>query len=70
MSRSRGVFTENDKSDPGKNMWVKFGGDETRSGYVQYVQGIQPNAPAVTTFIHANPVNLVFVWVPVPGIRR
>ena len=27
------------------------GGDETRSGYVQYGQGIQPNVPAHTTFI-------------------
>ena len=27
------------------------GGYETRSGYMQYVQGIQPNVPALTTFI-------------------
>ena len=26
-------------------------GNETRSGYVQYVQGIQPNVPARTVFI-------------------
>ena len=26
-------------------------GDETRSGYMQYVQGILPNIPACTTFI-------------------
>ena len=30
---------------------IKMGGDETRSGYVQYVQGIQPNVPARATFI-------------------
>ena len=28
----------------GKYLFV--GGNETRSGYVQYVQGIQPNIPA------------------------
>ena len=28
-----------------------FGGDDKRSGYVLYVQGIQPNVPARTTFI-------------------
>ena len=27
------------------------GGDEMRSGYVPYIQGIQPNVPAHTTFI-------------------
>ena len=30
---------------------LKLGGDGTRSGYVQYVQGIQPNVPAHTLFI-------------------
>ena len=30
---------------------VHHGGDETRSGDVQYVQGIQPNVPARTMFI-------------------
>ena len=24
----------------------------------------------ISEYIHANPVNLVLVWVPVPGIRR
>ena len=28
------------------------GGNETRSGYVRYVQGIQPNVTACTTFIN------------------
>ena len=28
-----------------------LGGDETRSGYVRYVQGIQPSIPACTMFI-------------------
>ena len=27
------------------------GGNETRSGYVRYIQGIQPNVPACTRFI-------------------
>ena len=30
---------------------LRFGGDETRSGYVQYVYGIQPNLPALTKFV-------------------
>ena len=30
---------------------VLMGDDETRSGYVRYVQDIQPNIPAHTTFI-------------------
>ena len=29
-----------------------IGGDETRSGYVRYVQGIQPNVPAHTMCRH------------------
>ena len=32
-------------------MAYNIGGNETRSGYVQFVQGIQPNVPAQTTFI-------------------
>ena len=28
------------------------GGDETRSGYVRYIQGNQPNVPARTTCRH------------------
>ena len=28
---------------------LKIGGDETRSGYMWYIQGIQPNVPARTT---------------------
>ena len=28
------------------------GGDETRSGYMRYVQGNQPNVPAPTTCRH------------------
>ena len=28
-----------------------WGGDETRSGYVQYVEAIYPNIPERTTFI-------------------
>ena len=28
-----------------KNLKIKYGGDETRSGYVGYVQGNQPNVP-------------------------
>ena len=31
------------------SLFLCFGGDETRSGYVRYVQGIQPNVPAHTT---------------------
>ena len=31
---------------------VKFEGDKTRSGYMWYVQGIQPNVPAHSTFIY------------------
>ena len=31
-----------------------YGGDEKRSGYVRYLQGIQPNIPACTTFIDIN----------------
>ena len=31
---------------------TKIGGDETRLGYVRYVQGIQPNVPAHTTCRH------------------
>ena len=31
---------------------LKVGRNETRSGYVQYVQGIQPNEPACTTCRH------------------
>ena len=41
-----------------------FGGDETRSGYMQYVQGIQPNIPARTTFIYIY-ANLVILATPV-----
>ena len=29
-----------------------LGGDETRSGYMRYIQGIQPNIPACTTCRH------------------
>ena len=31
---------------------AKQGGDETRSGYVRYVHGIQPNIPAHITCKH------------------
>ena len=31
---------------------IIMGGDEMRSGYMVYVQGIQPNAPARTTCRH------------------
>ena len=34
-----------------KNAEENIGGDETRSGFVQCVQGIQPNVPARTTLI-------------------
>ena len=30
---------------------LKIGGDETRSGYMRYIQGIQPNVPARITLI-------------------
>ena len=30
------------------------GGDETMSGYMQYIQGIQHNIPACTLFIEIN----------------
>ena len=30
---------------------IFIGGDETRSAYMQYVQGIQPNVTSHTTFI-------------------
>ena len=36
---------------PRKKYYREEGGDETRLGYVQYVQGIQPNVPACTSFI-------------------
>ena len=39
-----------------------IGGDKTRSGLLPYFQGIQPNIPARTTFIYANPV----IWVAHP----
>ena len=35
-----------------KTKVIIFGGDETRLGYVQYVQGIQPNIPARTACRH------------------
>ena len=33
-----------------------FGGDEKRSGYVRYIQGVQHNVPAPATFIDIYPV--------------
>ena len=33
-------------------MWVTEGGNETRSGYVWYVQGNHPNVPARTACRH------------------
>ena len=41
------------REETGDNCLIssKLGGDETRSGYVQYVQGIQPNLPAGTKLI-------------------
>ena len=35
------------------------GGNETKSGYVWYVQGIQPNVPALTTIIDVYGVRLM-----------
>ena len=35
-----------------KHFYACKGGDETRSGYVQNVQGNQPNVPARTTCRH------------------
>ena len=35
------------------------GGNETRSTYVRYVQGIQPNVPALTTIIDVYVVRLM-----------
>ena len=39
------------------------GGDETRLGYMRYVQGIQPNVPACTVFID---ICSRYVHVPTP----
>ena len=35
-----------------KHFYACKGGDETRSGYMQYVQGNQPNVPACTMCWH------------------
>ena len=43
---------------PSEIFCIKLGGDETRLGYVRYVQGIQPNVPARTIYIDRVPYTL------------
>ena len=38
-------------SQTSSSIMLLIRGDETRSGYMQYVQGIKPNVPACTAFI-------------------